>query len=147
MLLNQIGNWETWDPFGEMDHLKHNRNHLFPNFQVDRSQKDFPQFNVWEDNDGLLMTSELPGVKPEDLDIVATGDVLTVKGSKKVLEMGEKDSFLKRELTYGNFSRSVKLPYRINPDKVEAKLRNGILTVTLSRPEEEKPKNITITNN
>jgi HSP20 family protein len=121
--------------------------HLFSTLREDRGQKDYPQFNVWEDSNGLLMTSELPGVEPEDLDIVATNDTLTVKGNKKNFALSDKDSYLKRELSYGSFSRSIKLPYRIDADRVEAKLRNGILNITLHRPDAEKPKNIQVTNN
>jgi len=140
MLINRVRNWDALDPFGEMGHF-------FSTLQEDRGQKDYPQFNVWEDPNGLLMTSELPGVDPEDLDIVATNDTLTVKGNKKVFDLGDKDSYLKKELSYGSFSRSVKLPYRIDADKVEAKLRDGILRITLHRPDAEKPKNIQVTNN
>lgn len=147
MMINRLENWEKWDPFREMNQLQREMNHLFSNYQGHRAEREFPLFNVWEDMNGLLLTTELPGVEPQDIEIVVVGDTLTLKGNKKEPEMGEKDSYFQRELFYGNFSRSVKLPYRVNPDKVEAKFNNGVLTVKLDRPEEEKPKKITISNN
>jgi len=147
MLLNRIGNWQTGDPFREMNQLQREMNHLFSNFPENRAEREFPQFNVWEDMNGLFLTTELPGVEPKDIDITVVGDTLTLTGSKNAPKMGEKDSCFQKELFYGKFSRSVKLPYRVNPDKVEAKFNNGVLTISLDRPEEEKPKKITISNN
>ena len=147
MLLKRIGNWETWDPFREMNQLQRDMNHLFSNFHGNREEREFPQFNVWEDMNGLLLTTELPGVEPDDIEIMVVGDTLTLKGNKKAPEKGEKDSYFQKELFYGDFSRSVKLPYRVNPEKVEAKFKNGVLTISLDRPEEEKPKKINISSN
>ena len=147
MLLNQKGNWEAWDPFREMNQLQREMNHLFSGVQGSRSEREFPQFNVWEDMNGLLLTTELPGAEPQDIDIVVVGDILTLKGNKKAPAIGEKVSYFQKELFYGDFSRSIKLPYRVDPDKVEAKFKNGVLTINLDRPEEEKPKKITISCN
>jgi HSP20 family protein len=147
MLLNRIGNWETFDPFKEMGQLQNEMDSIFSNLPADRTTQVFPQFNVWEDSDGLMVVSELPGLEPQDMDISVEGDTLTVKGTKKAPELKEKDAFVKRELFFGNFSRSVKLPFRIDSDQIEANFKNGILTIKLGRPEEEKPKKITVTSN
>jgi HSP20 family protein len=147
MVLNRISNWEAWDPFKEMGQLQSELNQLFSNFPGDGKRGEFPQFNVWDNNDGLLMISELPGVEAQDIDIVVVGDTLTIKGTKKAPELGEKDSYSKRELFYGNFSRSIKLPYKVDPNQVEAQFHDGILRISLNRPEEEKPKKINITVN
>lgn len=145
MIINQMSNWETWDPFKEINQLQREINQLPPAHRG--GVGEYPKFNIWENNDGLLMEAEMPGIKTEDLDIVLESDTLRIKGAKKAPEIGEKDSFIKRELLYGNFSRTIKLPYRADPSNVKAKIQDGILLITLSRPEEEKPKKINITSN
>jgi len=145
MIVNQMSNWETWDPFREINQLQQEINRVSPVYRGRTGE--YPKFNVWENNDGLLMEAELPGMKTEDLDIVLENDTLRIKGSKKAPETGEKESFVKRELIYGNFSRALKLPYRVDPNTVKAKMQDGILTIALSRPEEEKPKKIIIASN
>jgi len=147
MLLDQIRNWETWDPFIEMNPMQRDMRDLFSDFHVGVNKREYPYLNIWGDKNGLFITSELPGVKPENLEIVASGETLTITGSKKSSESVEDQSYIKRELSFGEFSRSVKLPYRIDPENVEAKLKNGVLTVSLSRPEKEKPKYIPVNNN
>lgn len=145
MIINQMSNWETWDPFREINQLQQEINRQSPGYRGRTGE--YPKFNVWENNDELLMEAEIPGMKTEDLDIVLENDTIRIKGTKKAPETGEKDSFVKRELLYGNFSRSIKLPYRVDPNKVKARIKDGILTITLSRPEDEKPKKIDITSN
>ncbi len=145
MIINQMSNWETWDPFLEINQLQREINRLSPNYGGQTGE--YPKFNVWENNDGLLMEAEMPGMKNEDLDIVLEGETLRIKGFKKAPETDEKKSFVKKELFSGGFSRAIKLPYRVDPNNVQANMQDGILTIALSRPEEEKPKKINITNN
>ncbi len=145
MIINQMSNWETWDPFREINQLQREINRVSLPYRGRAGE--YPKFNVWESNDELLMEAEMPGMKTEDLDIVLENDTLRIKGTKKTPEIGEKSSFIKRELLYGNFSRSIKLPYRVDPNKVKAKIQDGVLKISLSRPEEEKPKKIDIASN
>lgn len=106
---------------------------------------DFPAFNLWADDEGVVLTSELPGVKLEDLDISVSGKNVTIKGSRKPEEVAEKSSRIRHERPEGEFERAFQLPYSIESGKVEATLKNGVLCITLPRAESEKPRKITVT--
>ncbi len=144
MFVNRISPWETWDPFREINQLQEEMNRNYPSFRNRRSASAYPRFNVWEGADGLVITTELPGLTVDDIDISVEGDVLTLKGEKHLPEMDEKHSFVRKERDFGKFSRTVRLPYRIDPNGVSAKFNNGVLTLKLNRPEEEKPKKIQV---
>jgi HSP20 family protein len=91
------------------------------------------------------LTAELPGLEAKDVEVSVTGDMLTIKGEKKT-EKEEKDE--RRHLverTYGAFSRMVRLPAPVAADKIQATFKNGVLTVTLPKTEEAKPKAIPVT--
>jgi HSP20 family protein len=100
--------------------------------------------DVYENDDALVVKAALPGVRPDDVDISVIGDVLTVKGETKSEEETKDESYHRRELHYGSFARSVPLPTRVDHEKAEAKFENGILTITLPKAEEVKPKSIKI---
>lgn len=105
----------------------------------------FPTLNVWtNDEEGVVVTAELPGVDPESLKISATADTLTISGSRRPAETAESASFHRREIPYGEFSRTLQLPYTVNTAKVEATAKDGYLTITLPRAEAEKPKQIAV---
>lgn len=103
----------------------------------------FPAFNVWSNENETVLTSELPGVKMEDLDITVTGKEITIKGARK--DDGEQDArYLRRERPAGEFTRAFELPYQIDSAKVEAKLTNGVLRIELPRAENDKPRKIAV---
>lgn len=104
----------------------------------------FPAFNVWANENGAVVTSELPGVKMEALDITASGKTITVKGARKEDTDGEDVRYLRRERPEGEFNRSIELPFQIDAGKVEAKLQNGVLEIKLPRAESDKPRKISV---
>jgi HSP20 family protein len=104
----------------------------------------FPLINLTEDKDKYYVRAELPGVKGDELDIQVTSNNLTVSGERKIAEEKEGARYHRREREAGSFSRIIGLPGDINPDKVDAKLANGILTVTVAKAEAAKPKQITV---
>ncbi len=106
-------------------------------------REEYPPVNLWTNEEGAIVTVELPGVEPEDVDITVVGRRLTLKGTRKPLA-SDGVRFHLRERWDGDFTRSIELPFRVEPAKVEAKYRNGILYITLPRAEEEKPKKITV---
>ena len=107
------------------------------------ASREFPPINLWTGQDGVLVTAEVPGVSLDDIDITVHQNTLTLKG-KIAPEAPEDVTFHRRERSYGSFGRTVSLPYRVDPERVEASARNGILTITLPRPEADKPKRIHI---
>jgi len=100
--------------------------------------------DVYETDDALVVKAALPGVRPDEVDISVTGDVLTVKGETKGEEETKDGSYHRRELRYGAFARSIPLPTRVDHEKAKATFENGILTITLPKAEEVKPKSIKI---
>ena len=104
----------------------------------------YPPLNVWEDDDNLYVEAELPGMTPEDIEAsVAEGDQLTIAGERK-LQATENGSWLRQECGYGRFSRTVTLPAEVDADAVEASYEAGVLTLTLPKMEEARPKRITV---
>jgi HSP20 family protein len=103
-----------------------------------------PRTNVTEAKDSLTITAELPGLEAKDVDVAISGDMLTIKGEKKQ-EKEEKDEHHHVvERTYGAFSRMVRLPAPVAADKIKATFKNGVITVTLPKTEEAKPKAISV---
>ena len=100
--------------------------------------------NVWTDENNAVVTAELPGVSPEDIDISVENDTLTVRGSRKPEEHEEGTTFHRRELRFGNFCRSFRLPFDVESEQVEAKFKNGVLNISLPRAEADKPKKIAV---
>lgn len=104
----------------------------------------FPAINLTEDTDKYFVRAELPGIKADALDIQAVGRNLTISGERTIPSEGETVRYHRREREAGKFSRVIGLPGDIDTDKVDAKLANGMLTVTIAKAEASKPKQITI---
>lgn len=130
----------------EMDRLQHEMNRLFEDFTPARTRRapSFPAMNIWANEDGLTITAEVPGVKPEDIDISVVGDTLTLSGERKPDELKEGARYHRQERGYGSFARSIQLPFLVNIGKVDATFHNGVLNVVLPRAEEDKPRKITV---
>ena len=104
----------------------------------------FPPMNIWSDEENAMITAEMPGVDKKDLDISVTGDTLTISGKRQPDELPEDAKYHRRERSYGEFNRSIQLPYTVDVDKVNADFSQGVLKVMLPRIESEKPKKITV---
>jgi len=100
--------------------------------------------DVYQTKDAVVVEAPIPGVKPEDVEITVTGDVLTIKAETKSEEKVEKENYIRQERRYGSFSRSVALPEGLDKNKAEAGFENGVLTVTFPKTEEVKPKSVKI---
>jgi HSP20 family protein len=103
----------------------------------------FPAINVYAGRDGIAVVAELPGVEKDDLEIHAHHDTLILGGTRRPASE-RRDAYHRQERRSGAFTRSIHLPYRIDPGRIEAHLENGILRLSLARPEEDKPRRITI---
>jgi HSP20 family protein len=100
--------------------------------------------DMYETDQAVVVKTAIPGVRPEDLDISVTGDTLTIKAETKEDAEVKKEQYLRREMHYGEFSRSVTLPGNLESEKAEAHLEDGILTLTISKAEEIRPKIIRV---
>jgi HSP20 family protein len=103
-----------------------------------------PRMEMYEEKDELVVKAELPGVRKEDLNISIKDDVLSLKAEKKQEKVEEDKGYYLCERSFGQYSRSVSLPFAVNTSKVEATLENGLLEIRLSKAEEAKAKQIEV---
>jgi HSP20 family protein len=141
MTSRPFGYLASMDPFRELRRLQE---------EIDRriggstaAPRGFPTVNVYAGPDGITLLAELPGVEKDDLEVHAHRDTLTLRGTRR--PAAETDEvYHRRERRSGAFTRSIQLPYRIDPERIEARLENGVLHLSLPRPEEDKPRRIAI---
>ncbi len=107
------------------------------------AERTFPAVNLWENEGELYVEAELPGVKQDDLDISVVGNELTIKGERPNMEQ-EGLTFHRRERGTGAFTRVLRLPTDVDPTKVEASLRDGVLAIRLPKAEAAKARKIQI---
>ncbi|MFZ5919024.1 MAG: Hsp20 family protein [Chloroflexota bacterium] len=100
--------------------------------------------DLYETDQAIIVRAALPGVKSEDLDISITGQTLTIKGETKPDPEIKKEQYLRQEMRYGEFSRSVTLPRSLEPDQAQAGFEDGILTLTIPKAEDVRPKIIRV---
>lgn len=100
--------------------------------------------DVAEKEDDFVVKASVPGISPDDLDISLTNDVLTIRGETKEDSEVNEETYHLRERRYGSFMRSITLPVPVQSDKVDAAYDNGVLTLTLPKAEELRPKKIAI---
>jgi HSP20 family protein len=101
--------------------------------------------DMHETDSEVVVEATVPGVKPEEVDVQVTGNVLTIKGERKQQEERKEASYIYREQRFGSFCRSVTLPTEVDVDEATAEFENGVLTLTLPKSETVKPKTIKIT--
>ncbi len=134
-------------PWREMERLRREMDGLFarvfaePRLQTPAS---YPAMNVWTNEEGAVITAELPGVEADNIDISVVNDTLTLTGSRHPDELEEGERYHRRERGAGQFTRTFQLPFRIEEDKVEAMFDKGVLHISLPRAEADKPKKIAI---
>jgi len=146
-----MANLVRWDPFRDMVSLRDAMDRLFeesivrPRGWVAPAEGVAPlALDVFESGDDVTVHASIPGVKPEDIDISVTGDVLTIKGETKEEKEEKEGDYHLRERRYGVFQRSISLPTLVQADKASADFENGVLKLTLPKVEEVKPKSIKI---
>lgn len=117
---------------------------LFPRFAfVDRTN-EYPYVNVAEYKDEIQVVTEIPGIPKENVRLQLHDGMLTISGDRKAPEDAKDSQWLRQEISYGSFSRTIQLPERVEAEKVTAEYQNGVLRVTLPKHEAAKPKEITI---
>lgn len=138
-----------WDPFQEMVSLRDAMDRLFqesfirPVSRMATREGTF-SMDVYDTENEFVVKAALPGIKPEDVEITLTGDMLTIKGELKADETIKQDNYYLQERRYGSFVRSITIPVHVQAEKAEAKFEHGVLTLTLPKAEEVKPKTIRV---
>jgi HSP20 family protein len=140
-------NITRWEPFREA-----RRMHDMLDRMMDRSLIDpfwsgaagsLP-LDLYQTDDDIIVRASAPGLTPDDLEISVTGETLSIRGELKAEEVQEGTRYHIRERRVENFSRSIQLPTMVQAEKAKAEFENGILTLTLPKVEEVKPKTITV---
>jgi len=140
---------DLW-PLADIERLRTQINRLFdvdPESEVtglfDRSSS--PRLDVVETDDAIMIACDIPGVDAKDIELDVTNNVLSIRGEKRRHESGDRDvKNYRRETWYGSFQRTLSLPESIDPNKVTAELKNGVLSIRVAKREEHKPKRIGI---
>ena len=132
-----------WD---EVERLQQEMNRLFSESFPGRlsAVSGFPAINLWSHEDGAVLTAELPGLKVEDLELKTVNDTLTISGSRTSEPPAEGVEVHRQERSFGRFTRTIQLPFVVEAEKVNARYRDGLLTITLPRAESERPRRIAI---
>lgn len=105
---------------------------------------EYPPVNVWRGEEGIIVTAEVPGVSLDDIEVVVHQNTLTIKGRRQAAAGASESGYHRRERAIGPFSRTMALPFSVDAGRVSAAADAGVLTVTLPRPEADKPKRIHI---
>ena len=139
-----------YDPFRELRGLQDEMNRLFMSNFSRGGENDLmrgawsPQVDIFENKDQIVLEAELPGMKPEDVEISIENNLLTLRGERRFEKKEESDNFHRVERSYGTFTRSFTLPPTVSSDRAEAEFENGILRLTLAKREDAKPRRIEI---
>ena len=145
---------QPWRPFSVLDDWEQRLEHLFgpshtPFFggQGPWQEAEWtPTVEVFDKDDQLVVNAELPGMKEEDIDVSVENSTLTIKGERKAENEVKEADYYRCERYYGSFYRSIPLPSRVDSDSIEASYENGVLSITLPKTGEDKPKKIEVSS-
>ena len=139
------GTLTRWDPFAELGELRSRFDRIFDEWPDGRTRAWTPSIDVMRDDGHLVMRADLPGIKPEEVKIEVKDDILTVSGEHQESKEEKDKSYVRRERRYGSFSRSMALPGGVDPKKIKAKTKDGVVEVMIPLPEEAKKEPVQIT--
>jgi len=134
-----------------MTTLQNRINRLFddPLMPINRDDDDFlgawnPAVDLFEKDDSFVIKAELPGLDKKDISVELKDRVLMLKGERKCENEVKEENYYRRERSYGKFQRAFNLPSDLDPDKIKADFKDGVLEISIPKPEAQKPKPITI---
>jgi HSP20 family protein len=144
----EMANIMRFEPVREMVRMNDAMDRLFENFYgrgwSDADLFDAPSVDLYQTENEVVVKASLPGMKADDIQISVVGDVLTLRGEVKAEEEINGASYHIRERRSGSFARSMPLPSSVQADKAKAEFENGVLTLSLPKAEEMRPKTITV---
>ena len=133
----------VWDPFADLNRVQREFEKSF--FGPRTRNADFaPAVDVHEDSERLVLRAELPGVKREDIEVSIDANVLTLKGERKLEQEEQGRRYHRIERSYGTFVRQFQLPSNVDSTQIDAQLADGVLTVSLNKKQELKPRKIDV---
>jgi len=149
----ELTRWSAFEDFPrEMRRMWREMDRMFDNFfrggEFEEAEHALtrwsPDVDIAETDDAFVVKAELPGITKDDVKITLRDNVLTIKGEKKQEKEMKKENYHRVERCYGAFQRSFTLPATVKADKIEATYKDGVLTLTLPKVEEAKPKEIEV---
>lgn len=134
----------TWDPWRELNRLQEEVNRVFSGAMEGHGLSGgYPQMRVYSNEEEALMEVRVPGLSPDAIEISVLGDSVTISG-KRPHEHKDDVTYHRREREFGEFTRTLQMPFRVEADKVRAECKNGILAVHLPRLAADRPRKITV---
>jgi HSP20 family protein len=132
--------------WNEMERFQREMNQLFDSTFMNglSAQAEFPAMALWSGKDGAILSTEVPGVNPDDIDISVLGQTVTITGNREPDKMGEEIHYHRQEREVSRFTRSIELPFSVDGTKVQASFEKGVLYINLPRTEAEKTKKIIV---
>ena len=145
-------NLVRWNPYGEMTAMRNRINRMFnePYWLTSRMDDDTgmgmwnPAVDLYEKGDHFVIKAELPGVDKKDISIDLKDRVLTLSGERSYENEVKEENYYRKERSYGKFQRAFTLPSDVDSDKIKAEFKDGLLQIEVPKPEEHKPKTVTI---
>ena len=138
-----------WDPFRELNVLQDRMNRLFQDY-APRGEQELtagnfvPPVDIYEDEQGISVKAELPGVDPKDVDVRVENNTLTIKGERKFEKEEKEENFHRIERRYGSFYRAFTLPSTVDTENIGANYTAGVLKLELKKKAEAQPKQIKV---
>jgi HSP20 family protein len=133
-----------WEPFAEIAEMRSRFDRLLSELADGEGREWTPAIDVVRDDGHLVIHANVPGIKPEEIEIKVENDVLTISGEHVETKEETDTTFVRRERRYGAFLRSTPLPQGVDPKKIDAKTRDGVLEVTIPLPTEASHEPVTI---
>ena len=136
-----------WEPFRDLARLQDEVSRLFEDRSIYRAGESVgwtPACDIYEDEESVALKFELAGVDPKDVDVRFENGVLTVKGERKLEKEDRRENYHRVERSYGTFTRSFSLPGSLDAERIKAEAKNGVLTITLPKKPEAKPRAIQV---
>lgn len=135
-----------WNPWRDLEQLQNEVNRLFPQRQrpAHPAREEFPPINVWQAEHSLIITAEVPGLDADELDITVSTESVRIQGKQQQEPLKAGESYYRQERWTEPFTRTIDLPFEVDPQQTDATHENGVLTLTLHRPEEQKPRKVTV---
>ena len=138
---NPMG-WD-WDPWRQFRQLQREVGQLFGGGTAWQGGQ-YPAVNMWTDENDVVLTTEMPGVKSDDLDISVQKNIVTLRGKRTIADADKNETVHRQERASGQFARSIRLPFAVDAEKVSASLNKGILRLTLPQAQSEAVKKIEV---
>jgi HSP20 family protein len=143
---------KRWNPMRDIFSLRYQMNHLFDDVFSPVVREDsglslgnrYPIVDIYDNDENIVITAELPGIDKEDIVIDVKDGVLSLKGERSSENEVKEKTYYRRERTFGKFERIFRLPADIDPEKISADYKDGVLKIDIPKPEEQKPKQITV---